>query len=137
MSRSDIQPAAVFFRTGLRRRRDCRRESPNTAKVAGRHRPDKILAKQAAKGPGRDEYVGEGQTLRLMRPEEAAEIEQRNRSRHRFMTPEEYRRQQEEQASHMGRMSRFKLCDPNERDEHAGLVSHSIPVPHARDTRDR
>jgi hypothetical protein len=63
-----------------------------------------------------------------MRPEEAAEIEQRNRSRHRFMTPEEYRRQQDEQASHMGRISRFKLRNPNERDEHAGLVSHSIPI---------
>jgi hypothetical protein len=63
-----------------------------------------------------------------MRPEEAAEIEQRNRSRHRFMTPEEYRRQQEEQASHMGRMSRFKLRDLDTPDEHAGLVLRSIPV---------
>jgi hypothetical protein len=51
-------------------------------------RVDKIRAKQAAKGPGPDEYVGAGETLRLMRPEEAAEIAQRNRSRHRFMTPE-------------------------------------------------
>jgi hypothetical protein len=98
---------------------------------------DKIKAKQAARAPAPDEFVGAGETLRLMRPEEAAEIAQRNRSRHRFMTPEEYRRQQEEQASHMGRMSRFKLRDPNERDEHAGLVSHSIPVPRARDIRDR
>jgi hypothetical protein len=89
---------------------------------------DKIRAKQAAKGPGEDQYVGAGETLRLMRPEEAAAIEQRNRSRHRFMTPEEYRRQQDEQASHMGRMSRFKLRDPNKPDEHSGLVSHSIPV---------
>jgi hypothetical protein len=61
-----------------------------------------------------------------MRPEEAAE--ERNRSRHKFMTPEEYRRQQEENTSHMGRMSRFKLRDPDEVDEHANLVSHSVPV---------
>ena len=90
---------------------------------------DKIKAKQAARGPGPDRYLGARETRRLMRPEEAAEIEQRNRSRHQFMTPEEYRRQQEEEASHMGRMSRFKLRDPNDqRDEHAGLVSHSIPL---------
>ena len=30
-------------------------------------------------------------------------------------------------------MSRFKLRDPNERHEHAGLVSHSIPVPRDSD----
>jgi hypothetical protein len=64
-----------------------------------------------------------------MRPEEAADIEQRNRSRHRFMSPEEYRRRHEEEASHMGRMSRFKMRDPNERDEHVGLLSHSVPPP--------
>jgi hypothetical protein len=100
-------------------------------------RVDKIRAKQAAKGPGQDEYPGQGQTLRLMRPEEAAEIEQRNRSRHKFMTPEEYERQQVEAASHIGRTSRLKMRDPNDRDEHAGLVSHSVPAPVAGDSRTR
>jgi hypothetical protein len=37
----------------------------------------------------------------------------------------------------MGRMSRFKLRDLNERDEHAGLMSHSVPAPVAGDSRTR
>ena len=109
------------------------------ARVAsgGVHRPsrrlDKIRARHAEKP---DEYVGAGDTMRLITPAEKAEIEQRNRSRHRFMSPEEYRRQQAEAASRVGRMSRLR--DPNEPDEHQGLVSHSIPVSGAvGDTRTR
>src|SRR5215472_14579435 len=54
---------------------------------------DKIKAKQAAKCPGQDEYVGAGETLRLLRPDELAAQQAEHRSHLRFMTPEEKARE--------------------------------------------
>ena len=85
---------------------------------------DKIKAKQPAKCPGQDEYVGAGETLRLLRPDELAAQQAEHRSHLRFMTPEEKAR---EEAEADQRRTRFTYRDP-EVDEHAGLVSHSIPV---------
>jgi len=71
-----------------------------------------------------DRYLGDS-SLRMETSVETSAREQHNRSHLRFMTPEEKRRQDEEVDQ---RRTKFTYRDPEAVDEHANLVSHSIPI---------